>query len=163
MSVQAKLQIGSELAGCIGGSNAHAANIVAAIFLATGQVCPLYWFSLWSSNLLPSSSNVIHVKHCTKFSLFNSENTVFCKGGECGYGRRYPSFQDAAQVVSSSMCTTRMTVTDDGDLLVSCTMPCLEVGTVGGGTVLRPQSDCLSVSFLIFWNFVPTNCRNMVI
>ena len=29
--------IGSALAGSIGGQNAHAANIVAAIFIATGQ------------------------------------------------------------------------------------------------------------------------------
>ncbi|KAJ1359485.1 hypothetical protein KIN20_018239 [Parelaphostrongylus tenuis] len=30
-----------------------------------------------------------------------------------------------------------------GDLYVSCTMPCVEVGTVGGGTILRPQNECL--------------------
>ncbi|VDM21929.1 unnamed protein product [Wuchereria bancrofti] len=34
---QAKLLIGSSMAGTIGGWNAHAANIVAAIFIATGQ------------------------------------------------------------------------------------------------------------------------------
>ena len=33
----AKNLIGSALAGAMGGFNAHAANIVAAIFLATGQ------------------------------------------------------------------------------------------------------------------------------
>lgn len=31
--------IGSAMAGSIGGFNAHAANIVTAIFIATGQVC----------------------------------------------------------------------------------------------------------------------------
>ncbi|KAK6041828.1 Hydroxymethylglutaryl-coenzyme A reductase, partial [Cooperia oncophora] len=51
-AAQSKLQSGSDRAVCIGGNNAHAANVVAAIFLATGQ--------------------------------------------------------DAAQVVSSSMCSTRM-------------------------------------------------------
>ncbi|CAB3401760.1 unnamed protein product [Caenorhabditis bovis] len=85
----AKLQVGSSRAGSIGGSNAHAANIVAAIFIATGQ--------------------------------------------------------DAAQVVSSSMCSTRMEVDDNGDLYVSCTLPCVEVGTVGGGTVLGPQGECLKL------------------
>ena len=30
----------------------------------------------------------------------------------------------------------------------SCTMPSLEVGTVGGGTVLGPQSACLKVMLL---------------
>jgi hydroxymethylglutaryl-CoA reductase (NADPH) len=33
----AKNLVGSSLAGSIGGNNAHAANIVAAVFLATGQ------------------------------------------------------------------------------------------------------------------------------
>ena len=31
------------------------------------------------------------------------------------------------------------------DLLISCTMPTIEVGTVGGGTVLGPQSACLEM------------------
>ena len=34
--------VGSAMAGSIGGFNAHAANIVTAIFIATGQVC---WYS----------------------------------------------------------------------------------------------------------------------
>uniref|UniRef100_A0A158P829 hydroxymethylglutaryl-CoA reductase (NADPH) n=1 Tax=Angiostrongylus cantonensis TaxID=6313 RepID=A0A158P829_ANGCA len=84
-----KLQFGSARAVCIGGNNAHAANIVTAIFLATGQ--------------------------------------------------------DPAQVISSSMCSTRMEETSEGDLYVSCTMPCVEVGTVGGGTILRPQNECLQM------------------
>ncbi|CAJ0605548.1 unnamed protein product [Cylicocyclus nassatus] len=88
-AAQSKLQSGSDKAVCIGGNNAHAANVVAAIFLATGQ--------------------------------------------------------DAAQVVSSSMCSTRMEETAEGDLYVSCTMPCVEVGTVGGGTILRPQNECLQM------------------
>ncbi|CAI2349039.1 unnamed protein product [Caenorhabditis sp. 36 PRJEB53466] len=83
----AKLQIGSSRAGTIGGSNAHAANIVAAIFIATGQ--------------------------------------------------------DAAQVVSSSMCSTQMEEDEDGNLYVSCSLPCVEVGTVGGGTILAPQRSAL--------------------
>lgn len=32
--------MGSAMAGSIGGFNAHAANIVTAIYIATGQVCP---------------------------------------------------------------------------------------------------------------------------
>ena len=35
---------------------------------------------------------------------------------------------------------------------VSCTMPSLEVGTVGGGTVLGPQSACLKVMLLCILN-----------
>lgn len=31
------------------------------------------------------------------------------------------------------------------DLYISCTMPSIELGTVGGGTVLPPQASCLKV------------------
>jgi len=79
--------IGSAMAGAIGGFNAHASNIVTAIFLATGQ--------------------------------------------------------DPAQNVESSNCITLMEETDDNDLWISCTMPSIEVGTVGGGTSLEAQSTCL--------------------
>lgn len=79
--------IGSAMAGTIGGFNAHASNIVTAVFLATGQ--------------------------------------------------------DPAQNVESSNCITLMEETDDGNLWISCTMPSLEVGTVGGGTSLEAQSACL--------------------
>jgi len=79
--------IGSAMAGTIGGFNAHASNIVTAVFLATGQ--------------------------------------------------------DPAQNVESSNCITLMEKTNDGDLWISCTMPSIEVGTVGGGTGLPAQRACL--------------------
>eukprot|EP01100_Stratorugosa_tubuloviscum_P000111 TRINITY_DN1023_c0_g3_i2.p1 TRINITY_DN1023_c0_g3~~TRINITY_DN1023_c0_g3_i2.p1 ORF type:complete len:529 (-),score=295.28 TRINITY_DN1023_c0_g3_i2:128-1714(-) len=82
--------IGSALAGSIGGFNAHASNVVTAIFLATGQ--------------------------------------------------------DAAQNVESSNCITLMEAINGGkDLYISCTMPSIEVGTVGGGTHLEPQGACLNI------------------
>ncbi|KAI4286386.1 MAG: hypothetical protein L6R35_004362 [Caloplaca aegaea] len=80
--------IGSAMAGSIGGFNAHAANIVTAIFLATGQ--------------------------------------------------------DPAQNVESSNCITVMR-NYDGNLQVSVSMPSIEVGTVGGGTILEPQSAMLDL------------------
>jgi hydroxymethylglutaryl-CoA reductase (NADPH) len=79
--------IGSAMAGSLGGFNAHASNIVTAIFLATGQ--------------------------------------------------------DPAQNVESSNCITLMEETEEGDLWISCTMPSIEVGTVGGGTSLEAQAACL--------------------
>jgi hydroxymethylglutaryl-CoA reductase (NADPH) len=85
-----KNMVGSAMAGSIGGYNAHSANIVSAMFLATGQ--------------------------------------------------------DPAQNVESSNCITQMESTNDGeDLYISCTMPSLEVGTVGGGTHLPAQSSCLEI------------------
>ncbi|KAI5119377.1 hypothetical protein M0805_001053 [Coniferiporia weirii] len=82
--------IGSAMAGSVGGFNAHAANILTAIFLATGQ--------------------------------------------------------DPAQNVESSNCITLMEPTNGGvDLRMSVTMPSIEVGTVGGGTVLAPQGAVLDI------------------
>jgi len=79
--------VGSAMAATIGGFNAHASNIVTAVFLATGQ--------------------------------------------------------DPAQNVESSNCITLMEETVGGDLWISCTMPSIEVGTVGGGTSLPAQAACL--------------------
>ncbi|CAK5272104.1 unnamed protein product, partial [Mycena citricolor] len=82
--------VGSAMAGSIGGFNAHAANILTAMFLATGQ--------------------------------------------------------DPAQNVESSNCITLMEPTNDGqDLLMTVSMPSIEVGTVGGGTVLTPQGHVLEM------------------
>ncbi|XP_014209946.1 3-hydroxy-3-methylglutaryl-coenzyme A reductase isoform X2 [Copidosoma floridanum] len=86
-----KNMIGSAVAGSIGGFNAHAANIVTAIYIATGQ--------------------------------------------------------DPAQNVGSSNCMTLMEPwgIDGNDLYVSCTMPSIEIGTIGGGTGLPAQGACLAM------------------
>ncbi|KAF5351010.1 hypothetical protein D9756_008372 [Leucocoprinus leucothites] len=82
--------VGSAMAGSIGGFNAHAANILTAMFIATGQ--------------------------------------------------------DPAQNVESSNCITLMEPVNDGeDLLMTVSMPSIEVGTVGGGTVLAPQQAVLDM------------------
>ena len=82
--------VGSAMAGSIGGFNAHAANILTAMYLATGQ--------------------------------------------------------DPAQNVESSNCMTLMEAVNHGeDLLVSVSMPSVEVGTVGGGTGLPPQRSMLEL------------------
>lgn len=82
--------IGSAMAGSIGGFNAHASNILTAIYLACGQ--------------------------------------------------------DPAQNVESSMCMTLMEPINNGeDLLITCSMPSIEVGTVGGGTILSPQRAMLEM------------------
>ena len=81
--------IGSAMAGSVGGFNAHAANMVTAVFLACGQ--------------------------------------------------------DPAQNVESSNCMTLMNKTADGDLQISVSMPSIEVGTIGGGTILEPQGAMLEL------------------
>jgi hydroxymethylglutaryl-CoA reductase (NADPH) len=85
-----KNMLGSSTSISIGGNNAHASNIVTAIFLACGQ--------------------------------------------------------DVAQNVESSHCTTLMELADNQkDLYISVTMPCIEVGTIGGGTHLLAQSANLDL------------------
>lgn len=54
--------------------------------------------------------------------------------------------QDPAQNVESSNCMTIMEKADNGrDLYVAVTMPSIEVGTIGGGTILSPQSASLEL------------------
>lgn len=53
--------------------------------------------------------------------------------------------QDAACVSEAAMGITRVDVTNTGDLYISVTLPNLIVGTVGGGTRLPTQSECLEL------------------
>jgi hydroxymethylglutaryl-CoA reductase (NADPH) len=80
--------LGSARAGSLG-FNAHAANIVAAIYIACGQ--------------------------------------------------------DAAHVVEGSTAITSMELTKYEEIHCSVTLPTLPVGTVGGGTSLGTQRDCLNI------------------
>ena len=80
--------LGSARAGSLG-FNAHAANIIAALYLACGQ--------------------------------------------------------DAAHVVEGSTAITTMELTKYGDLYCSVTLPSVPVGTVGGGTGIGTQKDCLNL------------------
>ena len=49
--------VGSAMAGSVGGNNAHAANVVAAIFLACGQVCVQTTFLIFTT-----SPSVLQIK-----------------------------------------------------------------------------------------------------
>jgi len=53
--------------------------------------------------------------------------------------------QDAACVSEASVGITRVDVDERGDLYVSVTLPNLIVGTVGGGTDLPTQRECLQM------------------
>lgn len=52
--------------------------------------------------------------------------------------------QDAAQVVEGSMASTTCELCEEG-VYLSVRLPCIEVGTVGGGTRLPCQSEALSM------------------
>ena len=53
--------------------------------------------------------------------------------------------QDAACVAEAAVGITRIEVTPDGGLYACVTLPCLIVGTVGGGTSLPTQKECLEL------------------
>lgn len=51
--------------------------------------------------------------------------------------------QDVASTVDSSIGITNFELHHDDALYVSCSLPCLQVGTIGGGTALATQQECL--------------------
>ncbi len=53
--------------------------------------------------------------------------------------------QDAACVSEASVGITRMALTSENDLYCAVTLPNLIVGTVGGGTSLPTQKECLEI------------------
>lgn len=53
--------------------------------------------------------------------------------------------QDVACISEASIGVTRMTVSENGALYASVTLPNLIVGTVGGGTSLPTQAACLDI------------------
>lgn len=53
--------------------------------------------------------------------------------------------QDIACVHESSLAQLHMELTDDGDLYAAMTLPSLVIGTVGGGTNLPQQRECLEL------------------
>ncbi len=53
--------------------------------------------------------------------------------------------QDVACISEASVGITRLEVTENGDLYASLTLPALIVGTVGGGTQLPTQKECLNI------------------
>ena len=125
--------IGSAMAGSMGGFNAHTSNIVTAIFIATGQV--LYWFLI-----LPSFSSSFPLPFFPPPSFLYPCLTPIPS---------LPSFfaQDPAQNIASSNCMTLMEQSGPTgeDLHITCSMPSIEIGTVGGGTILPPQGACLDM------------------
>jgi len=53
--------------------------------------------------------------------------------------------QDVACVSEASVGITRMEITENGSLYAAITLPNLIVGTVGGGTSLPTQKECLQI------------------
>ena len=93
--------VGSALAGSVGGFNAHASNVVTAVFLATGQ---------------DAAQNV---ESSTCLTLMEIDSSIRCAADP--EGREGPG------------------------VVMTVTMPSVEVGTVGGGMGLKPQQSMLAM------------------
>ncbi|CAH2351098.1 3-hydroxy-3-methylglutaryl-coenzyme A reductase 1 [[Candida] railenensis] len=87
---------------------------------------------------LNTSKNLIGSAMAGSIGGFNAQaaNLVTAVFLACG--------QDPAQNVESSNCITLMN-NIDGDLQISVSMPSIEVGTIGGGTILQPQGAMLDL------------------
>ncbi|RZF38994.1 hypothetical protein LSTR_LSTR003737 [Laodelphax striatellus] len=77
-------------------------------------------------------------------TIFNDMEILSLSGNFCA--DKKPA-ADPAQNVSSSNCMTLMEPwgKEGNDLYVSCTMPSIEIGTIGGGTQLPAQASCLDM------------------
>jgi len=53
--------------------------------------------------------------------------------------------QDVAHITNASVGITTYELTEEGDLYVSLTLPNIIVGTIGGGTALGTQRECLEM------------------
>lgn len=102
-------------------------NIVAEVLKTTPEQIEKYWVS---STLAVTQSGSIGAQG----HVANGLTALFIA---CG--------QDVACISESSVGVTRMQVTTSGDLYVSLTLPSLIVGTVGGGTNLPTQKECLEM------------------
>ena len=105
--------IGSAMAGSIGGFNAHAANIVTALFLATGQD---------PAQNVESSNCITVMKKCVP-----------------------PDNHLPPPLPLFPLLTLFSPRSLRGNLHISVSMPSIEVGTIGGGTVLEPQAAMLDL------------------
>jgi len=102
-------------------------DICAETLKSTPQLISSYW---QSSTLAAIQSGSIGAQG----HIANGLTAIFLA---CG--------QDVACISESSIGVTRMQVNGEGDLYVSVTIPSLIVGTVGGGTGLPTQRECLQM------------------
>jgi hydroxymethylglutaryl-CoA reductase (NADPH) len=103
------------------------AEVVEKMLHATPQQIASYW----------QSSTVCTIESGTIGAQGHAANALTALFMACG--------QDVACIAEAYVGITRMEVNSDGDLYVSVTLPSLVVGTVGGGTSLPTQRECLAL------------------
>ncbi len=102
-------------------------DVVANILKSTPEAIAAYW---QSSMVAAAQSGSIGLQG----HVANGLTALFLA---CG--------QDVACVSEAYVGITRMEVTESSDLYISITLPSLVVGTIGGGTSLPTQQECLNM------------------
>jgi len=97
------------------GSNTNAANSIGAIFLATGQDV---------GNIIESATAQLHVSPISKEELLEAQRKVLKQNNGEMFGEDYA---------------------DEGGVYVSMQLPSVIAATVGGGTMLATQKECLQI------------------
>jgi hydroxymethylglutaryl-CoA reductase (NADPH) len=86
-----------------------------------------------------------HSKIANIGSMLSGANNNGCHAANAITAIFIATGQDVANVAESSAGILYTELTDDKDLYISITLPSLIVGTIGGGTGLATQSECLRI------------------
>lgn len=108
------LQEGAIRIGALG-SNVNVANLIASVFIATGQDV---------ANVVESASAQLHISAISSKELDEAQKKIL-------YHNNGKVFNDDK--------------TDEGGVYVSLQLPSIIVATVGGGTMLATQKECLLI------------------
>jgi len=107
------LQEGAIRLGAVG-SNVNVANLIAAMFIATGQD---------AANIVESATAQLHMSPISKEDLIEAQK----------------------EVLHQNNGNLKMFEADEGGVYVSMQLPSVIAGTIGGGTVLATQKECLQI------------------
>jgi len=98
------------------GSNVNVANVIAAVFIATGQDV---------ANIVESATAQLHISPISKGHLIETQREVLHQNNGKIFG---------------------IDCADEGGVYVSMQLPSVIAATVGGGTMLPTQKECLQIS-----------------
>jgi hydroxymethylglutaryl-CoA reductase (NADPH) len=100
------------------------------------------------------TSSYLHVEPAQLVDLWKRTVVGHLQAGALGYNGQYANGlaaifiacgQDVANVANCAVGITDFSLTADGDLYASVTLPSLSVATVGGGTALATSRECLAL------------------
>ena len=114
LEAHSTLQEGAIRIGALG-SNVNVANLMASVFIATGQDV---------ANVVESASAQLHMSAVSKKELDEAQKTML--------------YYSNGKVFDADK-------TEEGGVYVSLQLPSVIAATVGGGTMLATQKECLQI------------------